>query len=124
MTTTGLLIVAVMVFGGLAVVLLPFWDGGTADDETEAARRRAHQIERLQALYAQCVASIRDLDADYAAGRLAADDYQTARDQWSRRGVQALQVLHALEDGAGVTTVGAAARDAAVEQALAGAGQS
>ncbi len=54
------------------------------------------QRERLLVHYERALNNIRDLDEDYATGKIQAEDYEQEREQWVQRGIQILMALDEL----------------------------
>lgn len=123
MSPEGLIAGMILLLVTLAAVGLPLLRAGTA----AAAQPDAHeqQFERLQVIYQRILTNIRDLDEDFATGKISHDDYQTEREQWMVRGVKVLRVLDHLEDAGTADAVLAdqpeepAAIDTAIEAAIA-----
>ncbi len=58
------------------------------------------QRERLMVHYERALNNIRDLDEDYATGKIQKEDYIQEREQWVQRGIQVLMALDELESKA------------------------
>ncbi len=72
--------------------------------------------DRLTSQYERLLTNIRDLDEDFATGKMAADRYQSERETWVERGIQLLMALDSMENKTGTETPQAI--DAAVNQAI------
>ena len=95
-----------MSLGGLAIaltmlvilvlwVVVPLLDRKRpAAPDTLAAER---QRERLLVQYERTLRNIRDLDEDYATGKIQPDDYQAEREEGIQRGVQFLMAMDQLK---------------------------
>ena len=94
-----------MSLGGLAIaltmlvilalwVIVPLLDRRrpAAPDVLAAEKQR----ERLLVNYERTLRNIRDLDEDYATGKIQPDDYQAEREQGVQRGVQLLMAMDQL----------------------------
>jgi hypothetical protein len=64
-----------------------------ASEEERQAKRQDAERERLLVLYEQVLRSVRDLDDDYALGKMPQAEYKLERDEWMARGVQILELL-------------------------------
>ncbi len=95
-----------MSLGGLAIaltmlvilalwVIVPLLDRRrpAAPDVLAAEKQR----ERLLVNYERTLRNIRDLDEDYATGKIQPDDYQAEREQGVQRGVQLLMAMDQLQ---------------------------
>ncbi|MCC6613465.1 MAG: hypothetical protein IT320_08305 [Anaerolineae bacterium] len=89
MSTTGIVISLIILALGVIWVVAPLRRGRNLPSATVTAQ------EQLVAVYERVVARIRDLDEDYASGKLLEEDYTTERNALAERGVQILQVLEA-----------------------------
>ncbi|GAB4521959.1 MAG: hypothetical protein OHK0046_33920 [Anaerolineae bacterium] len=93
MSITGMMVCIFLVIVGGIPVVWPL----LRDSEQGQARLIAHkQRERLMVYYEQVVSSIRDLDEDFAAGKLPAESYLEDRQRWADRGVVVLETLNEL----------------------------
>lgn len=91
MSTEGLLFSAVMFVLGIAWVLMPVLVRKSALRREQLAAQKAR--DELLTTYERVLAVIRDLDEDFATGKLTEDVYQRERELWSQRGVDILQIL-------------------------------
>ncbi|MFN8377744.1 MAG: hypothetical protein U0452_03655 [Anaerolineae bacterium] len=117
MSLAGLLGALVLTALVLAFIAAPFLRRSKGPDRRAATDL---QRERVLAYYERVLRNVRDLDEDYALGKLDEADYQHDRATWTERGVQALKLLDQLDAGsAGVSASSDAAElDAAVERAV------
>lgn len=95
MTTAGLIGGGLLVLICLYFVLAPLLVRRKRGDAEALTIER--QRDHLLRFYEQCIASIRDLDEDYAAGKLPQAAYDAEREQWVQRGIRVLQALHDLK---------------------------
>jgi hypothetical protein len=65
------------------------------------ARTAEKQRERLLADYERTLRSIRDLDEDYATGKIQPQDHAAEREQWVQRGIQLLMAMDRLDQRSG-----------------------
>ncbi len=117
MTIPGILLTFALTALVLLIVSAPFWRRRAAPGAEAAAEL---QRDRVLAYYERVLRNVRDLDEDFALGKLAEADYRRDRELWTERGVQALRLLDTLNAGgqALTGTSGAAELDAAVERAV------
>lgn len=79
------------------------------------------QRERALAYYERVLTNIRDLDDDYATGKIAQDEYTAEREWWSERGMRLLQLFDELDQQHSLTDdedADDARIDAIIEQTL------
>jgi hypothetical protein len=110
-----LLIIASLSLIGLTVIWIvrPLLQG------TQTSRERtpeARAVAELSAQHAIILKSLRDLDGDYAAGKMAQDDYTAQRASTLAEGVAVLQRLDSLKERLAQTDP---ALDQAIEEAVA-----
>lgn len=114
MSIEGLIISAVIVLVLLFFVLAPLiWQRRVIlpADVIEKQRTRAiHYYERV-------LKNVRDLDEDFATGKIDEAEYQAEREHWVNRGVQVLQLLDQLDDNRAIVD-DASADDAAIDAAI------
>jgi len=113
MSLEGLIASLVLTAVALVIVLRPLFSNTT--EEMSITRQRA----RAEAYYERVVQNIRDLDDDFATGKIAAEEHQAEREQWVQRGSVVLKLLDEM-DQTPLTSASAddAAIDAAIEQAV------
>ncbi len=94
MSMEGVLIALVLVAGTALWIASPLLHARRpASADTQAQKRR----ERLAVYYERVITNLRDLDEDFATGKIAEGDYQTEREVWMQRGIQALKALDGVE---------------------------
>jgi hypothetical protein len=91
------------------IVLRPLWTSSA--EEIGISRQRA----RAEAYYERVVQNIRDLDDDFATGKIAAEEHQTEREQWVQRGSVVLKLLDEMDQK---PLIPASADDAAIDDAI------
>lgn len=123
MSIGGLIFAVVLFAVVLALVMIPLMRSSQLS--VGAFERR----ERQQALhyYERVLRNLRDLDEDHSTGKISTEEYQIERELWMGRGVQVLQALNETDvthhQPAPSLRRNAAELDAAVEDAIARAGQ-
>jgi hypothetical protein len=70
---------------------------------SEQTLRQEKQRERLLLVYERVLRNLRDLDEDFATGKMPPQDYQTEREVWMQRGIQVLKALDGLDANQMVT---------------------
>lgn len=85
----GMTVFLVMLAGGaaLAWVILPLLYASNEEKLEDAER------ERLLILYEQVLRAVRELDDDYAMGKVPEGEYNIEREEWMARGVQLLELM-------------------------------
>ena len=109
MSVPGLLVALVLLVAIIIMVVPPLFEREKPSEDESSAKQR----ERLLAYYNRVLTNIRDLDEDQATGKINPADYETERELWMQRGIQALKAL----DEAGEAADNPA--DDPVEQAVA-----
>ncbi|MCB0056703.1 MAG: c-type cytochrome biogenesis protein CcmI [Caldilineaceae bacterium] len=89
MSTTGIVISLIILAVAVIWVIAPLRRGRNLPSAALTAQ------EQLVAVYERVVARIRDLDEDFASGKLHEEDYTSERAALTERGVQILQALEA-----------------------------
>lgn len=90
MSTAGLIFAGLMTLISVVILAQPLLRrAGATPDSVQ------HTRARLAAEYERVLTVIRDLDDDYALGKITPDVYARERGQWSRQGVALLQALDA-----------------------------
>jgi hypothetical protein len=122
MSIEGIVVSLVILLLTAAAVVLPLRRGqGRAAVENALLQK---QRERLLVYYERVLTNIRDLDEDYATGKIAPEDHAQEREVWVQRGVQVLRALddlhsHSIIQGAVKDTAAAdEAIDAAIEASI------
>ena len=78
------------------------------------------ESDRVETYYERVLNNIRDLDEDYATGKLSDDDYRGERELWAQRGMRLLRVKDQLARERRPLTDGDGERiDRAIEEAVA-----
>ena len=95
MSIAGLLIALILSLIALAIVARPLLGPACRGRAAESGLR--HQRERVVTYYERVLTNIRDLDEDFATGKINEEDYRTEREVWARRGIRLLRVLDQLE---------------------------
>lgn len=91
MSSIGLIVSIVMLLGGIAWLGLPYLRGNRAalGVQREALRERP----LLAARYERALLSVRELDEDYAVGKLSPEAYAAERARWVEEGAALLEAL-------------------------------
>lgn len=101
MSMTSIFLALIVLVIGAIWISLPLLTRQRA--VTTRQQTLARQRDYLLVLYEQVMSSIRDLDDDFATGKIAQVDYNTERERWAERGVQVLAAL----DQAGIAPANA-----------------
>ena len=109
MSLEGLIAALILTTVALVIVLRPLFSNST--EEMNITRQRA----RAEAYYERVVQNIRDLDDDFATGKIAADEHQAEREQWVQRGSVVLKLLDEMDQK---PLTSASADDAAIDEAI------
>jgi hypothetical protein len=95
MSTEGMIATLVLLVVALAWILLPLLRRGGG--LSAAGTRLQKQHDRLDVVYERILTNIRDLDEDFATGKINEDDYEYEREDWAQRGIHVLKALDNLE---------------------------
>lgn len=117
MSVTGLLASGLLLLViGLAVAA-PLLRQRHSNRLTLTTRER----ERALAYYERVLTNVRDLDEDFATGKIAPEEYEAERGVWVERGIKLLKLLDDLNANQHIVASDAddAAIDAAIDDALA-----
>lgn len=114
MSIPGLMIALLLSLVALAIVARPL-----LRPERRPESRRPHQRERLEQYYQRLLTNIRDLDEDFATGKISGADYRAEREVWMGRGIRLLRVMDELERDASPSVDDAERIDRAIAEALA-----
>ena len=117
MSVTGLLIALVLSLIALAIVARPLLLPARRERVAESSRR--HQRDRVATYYERVLTNIRDLDEDFATGKISEADYRAEREVWVLRGIRLLRVRDQLERDENPDGDDAARIDRAIEEAVA-----
>jgi hypothetical protein len=109
------IVVTILIISGL-------WIGAPLFARRTAAGRRTleqKQTERLLNHYERILLNLRDLDEDFAVGKILPQDYEQDREQLVQRGIQVLIALDHLAESAAPGARGDSADvDAAVDKQI------
>ena len=117
MSVPGLLMALVLSLIALWLVGRPLWRGmrgaGAAASSLEMQR------DRLSVYYSRVLTNIRDLDEDFATGKIDGGSYRAEREIWVGRGIQLLRVQEELDAQHSLAPAGSEAEriDQAIEAA-------
>ena len=89
MSIAGLLIALVMSLTALALVTRPLLRPARRARAAESGHR--FQRDRIETYYERVLTNIRDLDEDFATGKIGEDDYRAEREGWAQRGIRLLR---------------------------------
>ena len=117
MSVPGLLIALVLSLIALALVARPLLRPARPERAAESSRR--HQRDRVETYYERALTNIRDLDEDFATGKINESDYEAEREVWVLRGIRLLRVQDQLERDENPDSDDAARIDRAIEAAVA-----
>lgn len=90
MSVPGLLIALVLSLIALAIVARPLLR--PARRERAGASSQREQRDRIGTYYERVLTNIRDLDEDFATGKINEVDYRSEREVWAERGIRLLRV--------------------------------
>ncbi len=109
------LLLWILIIGALAAVyvLRPVWQH-QGREVSEAERLRSELLARRETV----LTALRELDLDYAVGKLPEDDYRAQRAVLLREGAQILRALDEVEQRLGATAEASADVDARLEALL------
>ena len=119
MSIPGLFIALLLSLIALAIVARPLL--GPARRRRSAGSSLRLESERVQTYYERVLTNIRDLDEDFATGKINEDDYQAEREVWAQRGIRLLRVQDQMAREGSSAAAGADAEriDRAIEEAVA-----
>ncbi|MBL8132460.1 MAG: hypothetical protein JNL42_11430 [Anaerolineae bacterium] len=119
MSLEGLLFTLILAAAVLFIIAAPLLIRRRAQDAPGTTPGDL-QRERLQAYYDRALSNLRDLDEDFALGKIEPALYEQDRAVWVERGVQALKALDLLASlhGAGDGSSGDGDLDQAIEAAV------
>ncbi|MCY4019387.1 MAG: hypothetical protein OXG39_08255 [Chloroflexi bacterium] len=95
MSILGLTISLALFLLAIAAVAHPFLRRRKTSEHDDAQLQV--QRDRVQVYYERVLTNIRDLDEDYATGKINEDDYREEREVWARRGMRLLRVRDSLD---------------------------
>ena len=119
MSVPGLLIALILSGVALAIVAGPLLRPPRGEEVAEEPLRR--QRVRIHAYYERVLTNIRDLDEDFATGKINEGDYREEREVWAQRGIRLLRAADqlALEGSPMADAAEAEGIDRAIEEAVA-----
>ncbi len=95
MSILGLIISLALFLIALAVVAHPLLRPPKTSESADAQLQV--QWDRVQDYYERVLTNIRDLDEDYATGKVDEADYRDEREIWAQRGIRLLRVRDSLD---------------------------
>ena len=90
MSIAGLLIALALSLIALAIVARPLLRTGHRERAAETSQ--SQQRARIETYYERVLSNIRDLDEDFATGKIGEDAYRVEREVWVERGLRLLRV--------------------------------
>jgi hypothetical protein len=116
MSVEGLVvIITVLIVAGLWITA-PLL--GRKSQRLQASSAAQRQRDRLLSHYERLLTNIRDLDEDFATGKIQPADYEQEREQRVQDGVQILMALDNLDGGAAQSAADGAAIDETVDAVI------
>ncbi len=118
MSILGLIISIALFLIAIAVVAQPFLRPRKTSEKDDLQLQV--QRDRVQVYYERILTNMRDLDEDYATGKIDEADYRDEREVWAHRGVRLLRVRDGLDARQSLVTgeVNADKIDEAIEAAI------
>lgn len=119
MSIPGLIISFALFLIAIAVVARPFLRQRKTSEKDDVQLQV--QRDRVQVYYERVLTNIRDLDEDYATGKIDDVDYRAEREVWVHRGIRLLRVRDGLDARQSLVTgrdADAGAIDEAIEAAI------
>ena len=119
MSVLGLIISLALFLIAIAVVARPFLRLRKASEKDDLQLQV--QRDRVQVYYERVLTNMRDLDEDYATGKIDETDYRDEREVWAHRGMRLLRVRDGLDARQSLVTgrdVNADKIDEAIEAAI------
>lgn len=118
MSIAGLLISLLLAGIAMAIVARPLFQSRCPGKQEGDSRQQ--QQEQLRTYYERVLTNIRDLDEDFATGKISAADQREEREVWVRRGIILLRALDELdkERGLAASSQDAQRIDRAIEAAV------
>ena len=119
MSIPGLLIALLLSLVALAIVARPLLRPARQRRVDGSSLRL--ESERVQSYYERALTNIRDLDEDFATGKIGEDDYREEREVWAQRGIRLLRAQDRLEREGNPLAAGEDSEriDRAIEEAVA-----
>jgi hypothetical protein len=116
MSVEGLVvIITVLIVAGLWITA-PLL--GRKSQRLQASSAAQRQHDRLLSHYERLLGNIRDLDEDFATGKIQPADYEQEREQRVQDGIQVLMALDNLDGAAAQSAADGAAIDETVDAAI------
>lgn len=114
MSAVGLIAGVLLLTVLMIWVAMPLFERRASAGAESAQRQR----ETLSLSYERALRNVRDLDEDYALGKLNPEEYAADREHWVARGAQILRALDALDAARPAAPAGAddTATDPAVDR--------
>lgn len=94
MSVLGLVISLGLFLSAIAVLARPFLRSRQTCAQADAQLR---QHDRVQVYYERVLTNMRDLDEDYATGKIDEADYREEREVWAQRGMRLLRLRDSLD---------------------------
>ncbi len=119
MSIPGLLIALLISLVALAAVARPLLRPARMRRSAGSSLRL--ESKRVKTYYERVLTNIRDLDEDFATGKIGEDDYREEREVWALRGIRLLRAQDQLERELSTLAAGEDAEsiDRAIEEAVA-----
>lgn len=98
MSVLGLVISLGLFLSAIAVLARPFLRSRQTCARADAQLRQMdQQMKRVQVYYERVLTNMRDLDEDYATGKIDEADYREEREVWAQRGMRLLRLRDSLD---------------------------
>lgn len=98
MSVLGLVISLGLFLSAIAVLARPFLRLRQTSVRHDAQLRQMdQQMKRVQVYYERVLTNMRDLDEDYATGKIDEADYREEREVWAQRGMRLLRLRDSLD---------------------------
>ena len=119
MSLPGLFVALILTVITAAVVAHPLLQSKRRERSPDESLHQ--QRDRVRTYYERVLTNIRDLDEDFATGKISEDDFKTERDVWAQRGIRLLRVQDQLDREQSLVDDAADAEriDRAIEEAVA-----
>ncbi len=118
MSAEGLVLTLTILVVAALWVAAPLLRGRSGEERLTGLSQKQH--DRLSMHYERILTNIRDLDEDFATGKIQQEDYEPEREKWVQRGIQILMALdeHDLEGGKATPAPAARTNAADVDEAV------
>ena len=119
MSLPGLAVALILTLIAAAVVAQPLLQSKRRARATDESLHQ--QRDRVGTYYERVLTNIRDLDEDFATGKISEDDFKAEREVWAQRGIRLLRVQDQLDREQSLVDDAADAEriDRAIEEAVA-----